>query len=261
MARRLNFTGRKKINLSDCLFRIRGVSGNLTFDAQLDLGSYKFESASKVFVEAYRSASTITKRFDFGCVGTFHPPDDLSLNEFGRPEGIFFRIKISGNGEDEGRLIGEADRVIPLLPHETAIQSEPLLPVRPENLGDEIWRVDFSTEPPELQINERISDWRSFARLPIFRALAAPAVMKEILYYCLVIDARPRSDPDYESDSWSEMWLNFAESLPGVGTAPQELQDTESIDQRTDLTDWIDDATNAFAKQANVFQVVEKLLS
>src|SRR5437588_12975876 len=98
MPRRFNFTGRKKINRADALVRLYRNGNGLTFDADLRLDGYGLEQAQsppRVYVEAYRVASTLWRRFDFGCVGMIRPPEDRSLDEFGVPEGILFRLKVS----------------------------------------------------------------------------------------------------------------------------------------------------------------------
>src|SRR4030095_6528310 len=110
MSRRLNFTGRKKISRTDAIIRLLRNDNTLGFVADLRLGDYQLgdtESAPRVFVEAYRSASMLWKRFDFGRIGTIKAPAESSLEEFGAPDGILFRVKVSADGEYLGKLLAE----------------------------------------------------------------------------------------------------------------------------------------------------------
>src|SRR5438093_603771 len=148
MPRRLNYTGRKKINRNDASIRVKRNGDGLVFDADLRLANYRLDEISpppRVYVEAYRGASTLWKRFEFGRVGTIQPPQDRSLDEFGVPEGILFRVKVSAEGESLGKLLAEADAIRPRLPDEQDEHGQPLIEHMPaDDIGDELWRVDFS---------------------------------------------------------------------------------------------------------------------
>src|SRR5688572_26183115 len=119
MPRRLNYTNRQKIKRQDVSIRLHRNAQGLSFNADLRLAEYKLDRVTpppRVFVEAYRSAAALWKRFDFGRVGTVRAPEDCSLNEFGVAEGVLFRVKVSAVGDDTlGRLVAEADAIRPQL--------------------------------------------------------------------------------------------------------------------------------------------------
>src|SRR4051812_5348630 len=162
MPRRLNYTNRKKINRDDVSIRLHRNGQELVFDADLRLADYKLDKITpppQVFVEAYRGASALWKRFDFGRYGTVQAPADRSLDEFGVPEGILFRVKVSAADDDAlGRLLAEADAVRPRLPDELDAHGQPLIQhMAADDIGDELWRVtDFDGPLPLLKVNSRV---------------------------------------------------------------------------------------------------------
>jgi hypothetical protein len=50
-----------------------------------------------------------------------------------------------------------------------------LLSVKSDDSIDEIYRVNFDDVKPVLLITSRVGDWRTFAREPVFIAIAYPA--------------------------------------------------------------------------------------
>lgn len=253
MARRINFTGRRKIAQSDVRIRIEQHQEKLTFQAEIDLKDYDFPSDARVFVEAYRGLSATWKRFDFGRKGLQQPPSDLSLNEFGRAEGILFRVKVTAATENRGRLLGEADGVRPQLPGEDPRPVGPLIEVDRAPLAGEVWKLEFpdsSSGMPKLVMNEQIDDWHEKARALSFRALVMPTVMRQILTQILLID-RDVGDED-DKNCWQQRWLRFAESLPGVLEQPGPMDEDNELDSATVVTEWIDDAVAAFGLRSGI---------
>jgi len=247
MQRRFNFTGRKKINQGDITIRIVQSSGHISFDADLRLSDYSLAADAFVFVEAYRSVSTLWKRFPFGRVGALTPPPNAFLDEFGHAEGILFRVKVTSRDDHSGRLLAEADRIRPRLPGEVDDTAEPILKTFCGDIGSEPWRLTFDDDMPQLLINRQIGDWESLARDPTFRSLVAPAVMRAILFRILIIDAET-FDEDDDGD-WRNRWLRFSESLPGSSSPPTPVglnSDTEEVER------WIDDAVDAFSNSTGL---------
>lgn len=248
MARRFNYTKRKRILREHAKIRIlRDDKGALSFSALLELASYGFpegDRESRVFVEAYRGSTASWKRFDFGSPTAPMPPDDRSLDDFGVPEGILFRVRVTETaGDSAGRMLGEADGIPPQLPGEADQPVQPLIRHMPaDDIGDEIWRVDFSDELPLLRINSRVPmGVDQFLLDPGYRAVVAPAVMRQVLIKLLLVD---RFDGDEEDESdWRQKWLQFAERLTGT-TPPPASEGNEAID------DWINTAIENFARRA-----------
>jgi hypothetical protein len=253
MPRRFNYTNRQKINREDVSIRLRRNGEGLVFDADLRLADYKLDKITpppQVYVEAYRGASALWKRFDFGRFGTTRPPDDRSLNEFGVPEGILFRVKVSAAGDDTlGRLLAEADRITPRLADEFDSPGQPLIQhVASNEIGDEVWRVDFGGVMPLLKINERVPmGVDQFLRDPQYRAVFAPVVMRQILTRILIIE-RDAGDEDDETD-WRQRWLQFARRLVSENW---EIFEPNDGNLQT-VEDWIDSAVEEFISRSGLF--------
>lgn len=250
---RLNYTGRKKINREDARFRLRPGAGTVaeaTFDADLRLDRYKIpEPDARVWVEAYHR--TVRMRFDFGRVGLIVPQSDRRLTLFPDPNVVLFRVKVTSEGAAEhGKLLAEADGIKPRRPDQKDDDRLPLLPVRQGLLGDELWRVDYTGEgeSPELVVNTAVEDWKTLARDPRFHPVVAPAALRLILTRLALVE---RAANHEDADHWHHKWWRFVTSLPGVSPdfAIEEGTDAETI------TDWIDDAVAAFAKQSNSLDI------
>src|SRR6266571_2707793 len=104
MIRRINYTGRRRINREDVKIVIYdGNGGPAKFDARLELSSYSLPPDAIVFVEAYRQ--TFLMRFNFGSISRIELPSDRFLTEFESPEGILFRVKVTSKSPEQGKLL------------------------------------------------------------------------------------------------------------------------------------------------------------
>src|SRR5438477_4242186 len=141
MIRRFNYTGRKKIVRDDVAIILTSDGSVKGFEANLSaLGDSKYNlpKDARLFVEAYER--TAYMRFDFGTTGTITPPprEARLLTEFEGSNGIRFRVKVVDCAHD-AQLLAEADGILPLTPEESEQNKLPLLPVRSEDLGQEVW--------------------------------------------------------------------------------------------------------------------------
>jgi hypothetical protein len=236
--RRLNYTGRVRIRREDVLIHVGSADEGFPVSANLALGEYDFPSDALVSLEAYRQ--TTWMRFPYGTVGDIQAPqpENRSLAEFDVPDGVLFRLKITQAG-DKHILLGVADRIPAGSPSDDA-DREPLLPVVPAQLGDEIWQLDASDEPRLLVNKSVVSDWRQLAISPVFVALVYPAALRQILESILLWQQHRDVDDEYD---WRSKWLRFAIFLPGVD---RELPDKEDEDA---TKQWIADAVAAFSEK------------
>jgi hypothetical protein len=240
MLRRFNYTGRRKINREDVPISLS--EGPLrTFNANLDrLADYKFPEDARVFVEAYEH--TAYMRFPFGTIGqiTAPVPAQRLLTEFEASDAIRFRVKVV-NIHSDGQLLGEADAILPLTSEESDQNKLPLLPVRSQDLDQELWSIEFpevTQDRPVLVINIHAGDRTEIVRSASFMSLALPSVLRAILTRILLIEEAP--DMDDESD-WRCMWLQFGRGLLPTSTAPPD--DDEEKYQ------WIEDVLAAFCSK------------
>ena len=253
MPRRFNFTGRSKISQSDISIRLVRKESRLSFEADLRLKQYNLDSASRVFIEAYRGASTLWKRFDFGRVGLTRAESPCWLDEFGTEDGILFRVKITGQGGELGRLLAAADRIRPL-GEDDKHAALPLISVEPADLGGDVWRIEFDcVDRPVLLVSTRFPDWKDVARSAAFRGFVCPAAMREILTRILLIDLAAGDDED-EAD-WKNQWIRFAESLTSECPGVLDRDGDPGVEV---IITWIDEAVAAFCSNA---ALLDKLLS
>ncbi len=244
MAIRLNYTGRKKLSGDHASIALRNDAGGLRFDANIDLSSYKLDPQALVFVEAYRQ--TAWMRFEFGRVGSRSMPttEQRRLTLFDVPQGILFRVKVTTDVEPRGKLLAQRDRIRPIQPDEQEQRTPPLIDWKPQELGDELWRVDFS-EVPLLLLNKRLTGFEELLADPRFKAQVAPAIMRQVLTRFLMIDKNAGSED--EEDDPASRWMAFARALPGVGDVPDDLE------KRDEVEDWIDSAVQSFCKGSQTF--------
>jgi hypothetical protein len=242
MIRRINYTGRQRLNRDDVKIVLHEDIGKpAKFDAIFRFQPHDLPDDATVFVEAYRQ--TFLMRFDFGTVSKLEAPSNRSLTEFETPDGLLFRIKITSQSPQRGRLLAEADRIPFRRADEVEQDRVPLLPVVPQDLGAEITRVDFADEP-RLLINSTLGDFRSLARSPVFMSLVYPQAFREILTRILRIDNyREVDDPN----NWRSNWLRYSMMLPGIAAPPEE-------DDETLTENWIDDVVSAFCKKTEMLE-------
>jgi hypothetical protein len=240
--RRLNYTGRKRINREDARITLQDSGAPpATFDATLRLAGYGLPPGADVYVEAYRQ--TTWMRFAFGTVGNVAPPGDRRLAQFDDTEALLFRVRVSSPDDRRGVLLAEADRIRPCRPEEKITRRVPLLPVRPDrDLGSQVFRVDFS-DSPILLINAAARDWRGVSRDPAFVSLVFPAVFWEILMRVMCVD-KVLDDDDLHD--WRCRWVRFAKTLAGVPDMPGETEDQDAV------IDWIEEVVSSFCRRCKM---------
>jgi hypothetical protein len=233
--RRYNYTNRQEIKRADV--RVEIFENPLRFDAAVSLSEYRLPKDAKVFIEAYRQ--TTWMRFDFGPVAAVQPSADRHLTDFETSEGLLFRVKVTASNGSAGRLLAVADQLPFVIGSDGEGKRQPLLPVKPQDLGAEIWRVDYSGARPILLVNRQLGDWRNLARSPMFVCLVYPQAMRDILSRVLYIEKH--FDDDNEGD-WRSEWLAFGSRLAGSGEPPVADAGGDAFD------DWIEEAVAAFAR-------------
>lgn len=241
MIRRLNYTGRRKIPRGRITVRLTDAGDeHYAFRAEFDLADMGFPDDAQVFIEAYNSISWM--RFDFGTVGARHDPDDLRLVEVTRHPLPKFRLKVVDRSEDAGRLLGVADKLVPLRPEEDETHRQSLLPVEFCDLGDEVWRLDVS-DWPVLALNHRIEGIGEAARAgDDFLGLVYPEVVRNILHEIVI--EQEQFDPDFDDSDWTCLWLRYVCQFAGV----EPPRDGYSEAARAERLEWIADAVQAFSR-------------
>jgi hypothetical protein len=243
MRRTFNYTGRRRIPLTNVSFRVyQAEDGIRQFDARLSLSELGFDGASRVFVEAYYERFLM--RFNFGTVAAILPPHNRRLEDLAFGGRVLFRVKIVAPGEGLGRIVGSADRIAPEENDQDDVARQAILPVNPvRNMGQEVWRVTFEgTDGPTLEVNAEVDDIMQIVKLDrMFSALVFPQVLRTILFQVLIVDRTP---PEEESgDSWQGKWLKFVETFYTTPAIAYDLEDNNS----EEVARWIEGAVSRFA--------------
>jgi hypothetical protein len=245
--RRLNYTNRKRILRDHVRIVLDAPPGAApAIRAELHLQSYDLPPDATVFLEARRQ--TRLMRFACGTVGSLRALAGVPLEKFVDSDGIVFRVVITAQNGRHGLILAEGDRIPPLRSDGDS-ERVSLLPVRGDDqLGQRIWRLDFTAGPLLLVNCAGGVDWRSLARDPRFRTLVWPSVVREVLQH--VFD---EGGADPESDDWKSQWLQFGGRLtPGA-----EIPDPE--DQQA-VAEWIDDAVVGFCTRHSAFDELKAIL-
>jgi hypothetical protein len=244
MIRRFNYTGRERIRRADVSIRLIGEEPVRTFEAGLQLRDYELPPDAKVYVEAYEKAAFM--RFDFGTVGSVSPPPEAKrkLHEFEGSDVVRFRVKVVDERDHSGKLLAEADGILPLVLEERERDRRPLLAVRSEDLGQQVWAISYpdSTQGmPVLSINSQVADRTALVRSPLFMSLVLPAIFREILTRILIYENHCEMD----DEDWKSQWLQFAHRvLPTAGEPPED---------RERAVEWIDGVVGEFCSKQKSF--------
>ncbi|OPY76626.1 MAG: hypothetical protein A4E63_00013 [Syntrophorhabdus sp. PtaU1.Bin050] len=240
--RRINYTGRKKIDRSMVqITLVKDKGERLSFAASLDLSDLKLKNDAKVFIEPYHLSSR--QRFDFGTVDSIRSPENTTLSEIDADMPVLFDIKVVDTDEAHGLLLayGKAR------PSNDAVPSdrEFLIRVKTMNLQSIPWKICFyEDEKPELILNSQIPAAISqLKENPVFRALLLPAIIHQVYSYIFGV-----SDGGPGEDSWQQKWIDFGEKLAG--------QVKEDPEER--LT-WIDDVVERFSSLHGLAERVVKM--
>ena len=230
---KLHYTSRQRLLRRDVGITLSD-SSPLAFQVdKCSLDGYSLPPAARVYIEAYRQMSYM--RFPCGIVSDLRMSGPLVLGEFDSPEGIKFRIKVTDPAN--GQLLADLDGI-------SDPGKDALLSVKPEDIGEEVFSVDF-TDEPLLLISDRIPAWKEMALDPVFASLVYPSVLRLILTRILLVEV-DSVDLD-DSDDWRSKWLLFAKRHPGTGGLPDDLTNF------ADVNDWIDGAVSAFAKRNKAY--------
>jgi hypothetical protein len=240
MKRTFNFTGRKTINREDVPVTIDRTTSGLSFNANPKLEEYDFPEDAEIWIEAYRG--NLIKQCSWGRVSQLEVPVDRGLSDFEVPDGIQFRLRVVSLADGNLlKMVGEADHIAPINAEENPDNRKPLITPVPYDLGQQLWKIDFLSDPPSLLINNQAKDgWKDIARSSAFIALVYPQVMRSMLFKILIED-----EWDEDGLDWQDNWVQFAKRIYTVCVLPS-VSDNEGREK------WIEEAVDAFASSRNL---------
>lgn len=236
---RLNYTGRKRIPRENVMIGVSSTATAAIVGATFELRSLGFPDTARVVLEA--QAGWTVQRFEFGTIGQYIEPADKRLTEFPSLAGLLFRLKVIATGDHDGRLLGVADRLKPSGDiHQAAQQS--FVIVRPQDLGDRVWKVDFDEAQPLLLVNSRLLDHHDFLKRREVAALVLPEALQRILGR-----AAEHGSEEEAGAGWYSAALRLGERLAGRVMPPST--DDEELER------WIDEAVGAFSRRHQFIDV------
>lgn len=238
MQRRINHTGRKRIDKSRVEILLEGEPGVQRLAGRVNFQDLDLPAGAAVYIEAYQRYAL--QRFDCGSVSDFCLPADSRLTEFDGDLPIQFRVKVVDTAGPEGRLIAAIKGIRASNEQPDAEGRERLLPVISRDMGDVPWRVNFQEDSmPELALNNRIPGCIDrIQHDPSFQALIFPGAVRSVLSW---VYWRDLADSDEE---WVTKWLAFAGTMAG--------EDAPKGDDPAKVEEWIEDVVTAFGRRHNL---------
>ena len=251
---RINYTGRKRIVREKVQLRlVVDVFPKLYVDG-IDLSGFDLPGDARIVVEAQRRTN-----FTRVHCGTVAEPDLASgatLREFDSPDGINFRVKVVGaSGDNEGKLLAAADGLRATADGESADRVA-LLPVRPSDLGQLLWRLDIDdTGFPSLLINKLVPmGWNEFARQPMFRALVFPEVTRRVAMWVVGNLADVADNPE----SPAAPWVQYFKAELGQDLLDMSVPSDEA-DRQEWARDWADEVAEKFSRKHRILESIGSL--
>jgi hypothetical protein len=257
MIRKFNYTGRKKIERNSISVRlVKDKTPHPYFDLKITLNPHDYPPDAELYVEAYDRTSFM--RFRCGTLKNPVLPEDRHLTEIHSTDAILFRVKVVDPSSHHGRILAAADRLTSIGESQEDTKHISLLPVTYEDIGMEIWKLDFWDTGPVLIVNNKIESvniTETVKTSDLFFSLVYPSVLREILLRILVIDdAFADDDPEL----WQNLWLAFVENLPDVEKITDK-NEFQNFSQNQDFfIRWIDtDAVPAFCRKFGIKEKFE----
>ncbi|QDU28886.1 hypothetical protein ETAA8_39920 [Anatilimnocola aggregata] len=252
MIKRVNFTGRRRIPRSKIDLQLfdgtpRRFSANIQFEEGV------FTSDAEVVLEATSAGSSIVERIACGTVGQLQQPQLRELKHI-EQENVLFTLKVIDRSEQIGRLLGVADQLRPERSGEPSSGGRRgILPIELADLGQEVWRLEFTDHDVLLQVNERLTDLKDRVRSDaMLYAIIYPDVIRRVLRAAIAENV----EIDEDSDRWSVLWLRFGRDLHPLQTKPPATVDTSEL-----IDEWIDEVATAFCNQHRLFDEYQNTLT
>ncbi len=239
MKRRFNYTGREKLTKDAIKISINKTNGKpKSITAKLNLNEIKYPGDTKIYLDAYHK--TDRKRFDFGNISHIAIPEDLTIDELAYTDNLMFRLMLIDESSENGKIIAHADRIRA----DEEANKKPILPVRFDDLGQQIWKLEFTGEEdgPILFINNKIPALENLVKTdPLFFMYVFPAAIREILTHMIFIDTV--ENPEEPAITWHYDWLQFSKMILPHESVPD--LDPEKIDE-AEVLKWIDQVVEEF---------------
>jgi hypothetical protein len=165
------------------------------------------------------------------------PITSIELAAFPDESEIVFRFKVV---DSDKKLLGEVDGI--RTGERTETEREPLIPLIPTDLNEELWRVDISDETvgPRVLVNKRLPNASGIlTRDPVVLGLILPQIVRQALAF--VVTTEQQSQP------WAANWISLAD----------RLGHTELPDDDEAVEGWVDDVVESFTVSLRMASAAE----
>jgi|SRR5271156_217911 len=249
ISRRFNYTHRVRIPASKIHVEIEhGEDGKYRgIVKKLDLtehGRHAEEvwKAAHVVVEARRVSVGLYRKQILGTVAETQqkkPITPIELAEFPDESEVVFRFKVV---DSDKKLLGEVDGI--RTGERADTEREPLIPLIPTDLKEELWLVDTSDEAvgPRVLVNKRLPNASGLLmRDPVIRGLILPQIVRQVLAVV--------ATTEQQSETWTGNWIRFADGL-----GHSELPNTDDDEA---VQGWVDDVVESFTVSLKLASAAE----
>ena len=241
MKNTFNYTGRKKIKRKDIKIALERQESEARVE-KIDLSGLGIDENAEIMIEI-ETGKTGLKRESLGAVGKLDLPVAFPIDDFDFSD-VSFRIKvIDSKGDSPNALIlADADNLKP----DSGDFADSLLEVKPsEDLGQRIWKIEFTAGRPELLINSSLDDWQGVGKSDLFQSLIFPQVVFEIARWL-------RSFQTWEDDAPEGLWRKLFKSIgydPDKEPQRKDFNGNDNADEEyaDDVDSWADDIASSFA--------------
>lgn len=209
-----------------------------TFTATFSgLSDYVADQQSRVSISV--GAGGTSKMYDFGTIGHLSAPADVSFHGLDGDKPRVYRLLIWD--QSTKKVIASNER-LRARDATTPADREPLLPVRPADLGQLVWKLGLHPDvQPELLVNNRVPKLKQRLLIkPELRGSIVPEATRQCLMH--VFDCRDFDEAD--TGAWQSKWLTFAD---GLASRPPEWASDEL--DREEARRWADEVVVALSRE------------
>lgn len=252
-----NYTGRRDIDRRLVTVAVEDGASPLKVYLRADpsLKSDPAYAGCSVVLEAH--LRTRAERADLGPLAALASSVEVVFPEFLLPDDVGFALKIVNPSDrriagvlENIRGRGERDRR-----EDGPRKRKSLLPVNmasdADNLKDRFWAVSFATAShPTLLLNRRKFRSLGDANGDAFRALAFPAVLREVLSYAYVVQF---SAPPTWRDDWAALVRNLTGEEPPDDPDPGDPRALGEYFEN--VSAWIDAACARFSQDCRLGRI------
>ena len=204
-------------------------------------------------VHLYAKMRYTERHYDLGTVGKRKYPEYTNLDELSKNRSISFRLLVVDS--NSSYILASAENFSPKNEEE-----EPIFPARTEDIGNLIWRVDFTNEEeqgPVLLLNLKFDHILDLLRDDDeYIGLIVPQAVRLALNHLI------NNDTDSDPESWQSKWRQYLEkdlkidmeTIP-VEKASDSVVDTwltQVIEKFSEKNKLFDNAINSRAKKQGI---------